>query len=136
MAWPAGPKSYASSWSVTLPTSAWQREMTQRSGSGSDCISAALMGSVTASDWRSASLSSPRPITMKRAVFHSLLAKLRLAVTFSIASGTSWPGVQPVTRERRRASVPYSSIVLMGSTTLPLVFDIFWPLPSRTRPCM
>jgi len=136
MACPAGPKSYASSCSVTWPTSVWQRESTQRSGRGSAPISALVIGPVTASDCRSASLSSPSPITMKRAVFHSLLAKLRLASTFSIASGTSCPGVTPVTSESRSASVPYSSMVSIGSTTLPLVFDIFCPWPSRTRPCM
>ena len=76
------------------------------------------------------------PITMNRAVFHSLFAKLRFACTFSIESGTSCPGVTPVTSERRSASVPIVSSVSTGSTTLPFVFDIFCPWPSRTRPCM
>ncbi len=29
---------------------------------------------------------------------------------------------------------PYSDITSMGFITLPLLFDIFWPFSSRTRP--
>ena len=36
----------------------------------------------------------------------------------------------------RVASVPYCSMISMGSRTLPLVFDIFWRSASRTRAWM
>ena len=58
-------------------------------GGAHDAISSSPIGPRTASAARSSADRSSRPITRKRAVFHSLLAKLRLPSTFSIASGTS-----------------------------------------------
>ena len=40
---------------------------------------------------------------------------------------TTCPGVVPVARVKRSASVPNSAIVSSGSTTLPTDFDIFRP---------
>src|SRR5258708_28492463 len=37
------------------------------------------------------------------------------------------------TRNIRMASTPYLSITGAGSTTLPRLFDIFWPFSSRRR---
>ena len=37
-------------------------------------------------------------------------------------------------RANRSASAPDSSITASGSTTLPFVFDIFWPSGSRMSP--
>ncbi len=56
--------------------------------------------------------------------FHSLLVKLRLAVTRSRLRFRSWPTVVPVAMVKRSASVPYSWITSMGSTTLPRLLDI------------
>ena len=44
------------------------------------------------------------------------------------------PGVAPWISANRRASAPDSSMTPSGSTTLPFVFDIFWPSGSRIRP--
>lgn len=57
-----------------------------------------------------------------------------LVSTRSIESGTSCPGVTPVTRVYRSASVPNLSMVSMGSTTFPFVLLIFMPLLSFTSP--
>jgi len=46
----------------------------------------------------------------------------------------SRPGLSSEARVKRRASAPYSATSSVGSITLPLVFDIFCPSASRTRP--
>ena len=47
----------------------------------------------------------------------------------------SLPGEVPLIRVNRNASAPITSIASSGSTTLPVVFDIFLPIASRTMPC-
>ena len=51
--------------------------------------------------------------------FQILLAKLRLASTFSTARLVSFPGEDPTSKVKRKASVPRSSITVSGSITLP-----------------
>ena len=80
--------------------------------------------------------SSGRFIITKRAAFHSLLAKLRLAFTFSSEKRMSLPGVEPTTSVRRSASAPYWSMISSGSMPLPKDLDILRPCASRTRPWM
>ena len=48
----------------------------------------------------------------------------------------SVPGAAMTASVNRTASVPYFSMISMGSTTLPLVFDIFWRSASRTSAWM
>ena len=72
----------------------------------------------------------------KRAAFHSLLAKSRAGRTVSADMRMSWPWPHRVIIVMRVASVPYCAMRSRGSMTLPLVFDIFWPCASRTRPWM
>ena len=43
--------------------------------------------------------------------------------------------IRPLVRFSTSASRPMPSIRSIGSSTLPLDFDIFWPSPSRIRPC-
>ena len=65
-------------------------------------------------------MSSGRFISTKRAAFHSLLAKLRLALDLLVArSACRCPGLLPVARVKRRASAPYSSMTSRGSMPLP-----------------
>ena len=77
---------------------------------------------------------SGRAPSTKRAAFQSLLAKLRAFSSFSALNFWSFPGAAPWISAKRSASAPDSSIASSGSTTLPFVFDIFWPYGSRTRP--
>ena len=72
----------------------------------------------------------------KRAAFQSLLAKRRAGRTASADMRMSCPWPQSVTMVMRVASVPCWAMRSSGSMTLPLVFDIFWPAASRTRPWM
>jgi hypothetical protein len=67
--------------------------------------------------------------------FHSLLQKFRDPAAQSSLIASSLPGVAPLARVKRVASVPKRSIQSIGSTTLPLDLDIFLPNWSRTRPC-
>ena len=46
----------------------------------------------------------------------------------------SRPGLSRMASVKRSASAPCSATSASGSTTLPLVFDIFCPSGSRTRP--
>ena len=48
----------------------------------------------------------------------------------------SVPGEAMLARVKRTASVPYLVMISMGSTTLPLVLDIFSRLASRTSAWM
>ncbi len=80
-----------------------------------------------------ATLSGHAPSTY-RAAFHSLFAKFLEFSSFWRPSFRSLPGAVPWTSAKRSASAPNSSIVAIGSTTLPFVFDIFWPYGSRTSP--
>ncbi|MNC47527.1 hypothetical protein D3C75_965910 [compost metagenome] len=43
--------------------------------------------------------------------------------------------IMPLVRFSSRASRVMPSTMSSGSSTLPLDLDIFWPWPSRTRPC-
>ncbi len=72
----------------------------------------------------------------KRAAFHSLLAKSRAGRTASGDMRMSWPWPHRVIMVMRVASAPCCAMRSSGSMTLPLVFDIFCPCASRTRPCM
>ena len=58
-------------------------------------------------------------MSMKREAFHTLLAKLRLAMIFFSEKRMSLPGAFPVTSVRRRASAPYWSMTSRGSIPLP-----------------
>ncbi len=71
---------------------------------------------------------------MKRAAFQILLAKLRLACTFSLEKRMSFPGLLPVASMNRSASAPYSPMILSGSIPLPSDLLILRPCSSRTRP--
>ncbi len=51
-----------------------------------------------------------------------------------IARFMSLPGAVPVSRVKRSASVPYSSITSIGSITLPAILLIFLPYSSLTNP--
>ncbi len=73
-------------------------------------------------------------IWINRAAFQILLAKFRLAATFSSEYLVSLPGLVPVIMVRRRASAPYLSMTCTGSTPLPRDLDILRPWESRTRP--
>ena len=75
-----------------------------------------------------------RFIWTKRAAFHSLVAKARYPSMRSADSGRSRPGDASAARVKRTASVPYVATRSRGSTTFPLVFDIFCREASRTRP--
>ena len=66
--------------------------------------------------------------------FQILFTRFLLASIFSSERLRSWPGVVPVARVNRRASVPYSSITVSGSITFPSVLDIFLPFSSLIRP--
>jgi len=46
----------------------------------------------------------------------------------------SVPGAAMAASVNLTASVPYWFVTSMGSSTLPLVFDIFWRSASRTSP--
>src|SRR5258707_6669862 len=67
--------------------------------------------------------------------FQSLLQKFRDPAAQSSLIASSLPGVAPLARVKRVASVPKRSIQSSGSTTFPLDLDIFLPNWSRTRPC-
>jgi hypothetical protein len=75
-----------------------------------------------------------RAPTTKRVAFHSLLAKLRAFSSLAGPNRWSVPGAAPWISANRSASAPLSSITSSGSTTLPVVFDIFLPYGSRMRP--
>jgi hypothetical protein len=57
-----------------------------------------------------------------------------LRVRFSICSACLG-FIRPVVRFFTRSSMPMPSIKSIGSSTLPLDLDIFWPSASRIRPC-
>ena len=57
-----------------------------------------------------------------------------LRVRFSIFSA-SFGFIRPVVRFFTSSSRPMPSIRSIGSSTLPLDLDIFWPSASRIRPC-
>ncbi len=82
----------------------------------------------------SAGIVPGRAPTTKRVAFHSLFAKFRACSSLVAPNRWSLPGVAPWIRAKRRASAPDSSMTPSGSTTLPFVFDIFWPAGSRMRP--
>ena len=67
-------------------------------------------------------------------MFHTLLAKLRADAMRSSLYFMSCPGVEAVSRAKRKASAPYLPAATSGSTTLPRDFVIFSPLASRMRP--
>ena len=69
---------------------------------------------------------------MKRAAFQILLAKARYPSVRSSLKAMSVPGEAMAASVKRTASVPYFSVTSMGSSTLPLVFDIFCRSASRT----
>ena len=46
----------------------------------------------------------------------------------------SFPGLTPMTSEKRSASAPYWSMISSGSTPLPSDLLILRPCASRTRP--
>ena len=58
-----------------------------------------------------------------------------LRVAFSIL-GASVGFIRPLVRLATRASAEMPSMMSIGSSTLPLDLDIFWPSRSRTRPVM
>ena len=70
----------------------------------------------------------------KRVAFHSLLAKFRALSILAVLNFWSRPGVAPWIRAKRSASAPVVSMISSGSTTLPVVLDIFLPYGSRIRP--
>ena len=45
-------------------------------------------------------------MSTKRLAFHTLLAKLRAASTFSVEKRVSLPGLMPMASEKRSASAP------------------------------
>ena len=47
----------------------------------------------------------------------------------------SWPGVDPVIKNQRKASTPYFSITSIGSIPFPSDLDILRPCSSRISPC-
>ncbi len=57
-----------------------------------------------------------------------------LRVRFSIFSA-SLGFINPVVRFLMSSSKPMPSIKSIGSSTLPLDLDIFWPSASRIKPC-
>ena len=71
----------------------------------------------------------------KRVAFQSLLMKLRLDSTVPRLRRESTPADPCVARAKRSASAPYSSVISVGSSTLPLVLLILSPSASRTVPC-
>ena len=74
-------------------------------------------------------------ISANLVAFQSLLQKFREPAAQSSLIASSLPGVAPLARVKRVASVPKRSIQSIGSTTFPFDFDIFLPNWSRTRPC-
>ena len=89
----ARPSSNLSRLAVTSATRVFRRDITHLSAMVSEA-------------GRPSSKPSGRFISTKRAAFHSLLAKLRLALTFSSEKRMSLPGVEPTTSVRRSASAP------------------------------
>ena len=79
---------------------------------------------------------SERFMSTNRLAFHTLLAKLREAFTFSSEKRMSLPGAFPVARVKRSASAPYLSMTSSGSMPLPRDLLILRPCASRTRPWM
>ena len=70
-----------------------------------------------------------------RVAFQSLLAKLRACSSSTVAEPLVVARASsPWMTANRSASAPVSSMTPSGSTTLPFVFDIFWPSGSRIRP--
>ena len=59
--------------------------------------------------------------------FHSLFAKFEADSSFSGMYLMSFPGVIPIINDRRKASVPYLSIISSGSIPFPRLLDIFLP---------
>ena len=59
--------------------------------------------------------------------FHSLFAKFEADSSFSGMYLMSFPGVIPIINDRRKASVPYLSIISNGSIPFPRLLDIFLP---------
>ena len=68
----------------------------------------------------------------KRAAFQSLLAKLRDSGMRSSLKRISCPLEARRSREKRRASAPYFSIISTGSTPLPSDLDMRRPFLSST----
>ena len=77
---------------------------------------------------------SGRAPRTNRAAFQILFAKFRAFCSLTWLNRWSLPGVAPWMRAKRSASAPLSPIASSGSTTLPVVFDIFAPYGSRMRP--
>ena len=78
---------------------------------------------------------SPTFSAIKREIFHSLLQKLRPAITLFLAKAWFWPADREAIIPSLKASDPYSAITSIGLITLPLDLLIFWPFSSRTMPC-
>jgi hypothetical protein len=72
---------------------------------------------------------------MNRAAFQILLAKLRELSIRSPLQIKSDPGAAMDARVKRIASVPYFRLTSIGSTPVPLDFDILWPSGVRTIEC-
>ena len=75
-------------------------------------------------------------MNMKRAAFQILLAKLRYPAVRLSLNAISVPGAAIDASVKRVASVPYCPITSIGSSTFPLVFDIFCRSASRTSAWM
>ena len=71
-----------------------------------------------------ATLAGRAPMT-NRVAFQSLFAKFRAFSSLVAPKRWSCPGVVPWMSAKRSASAPVSSMTPSGSTTLPLVLDIF-----------
>ncbi len=116
----SSPNENAASAPSAATTAAPTRLRSQRSAGPSWAGSGATRGA-------SGAIVEGRAPSTKRAAFHSLFAKLRAFSSFSALNFWSFPGAAPWIRAKRSASAPASSMASSGSTTLPVVFDIFWP---------
>ncbi len=74
-----------------------------------------------------AGIDSGRAPRTNRVAFQSLFAKFRAFSTLARPNFWSWPGAEPWMSANRSASAPVVEMSSSGSTTLPLVLDIFCP---------
>ncbi len=77
--------------------------------------------------------SSPRFMRTKRAMFHTLFRKLRLASMSRIATRIPRPLEEDWASVNRRASIPYDSLTSKGSMMFPFDELIFIPFSSSMR---
>ena len=131
-------KRYSLMAEFTSRTVSLKRLSTQRVAS-EGCSASATMRAARCFSELSVGVPSSPPssmfISIKRVAFQSLLIKCRLPCTRSSENLMSRPWAANAASVKRKASAPYFSIIVSGSTTLPLDLDIFTPSGSLTSAC-